>query len=74
VKGPFEILNGGGIIADGQAHIHISLGAQDKAAFGGHLENGCRVLYLAEITIQKYAGPSLTRTRNEQGVALLKSK
>jgi predicted DNA-binding protein with PD1-like motif len=74
VKGPFEILNGGGIIADGQPHIHITLGAEDKAAFGGHLEPGCRVLYLAEITIHKYAGPALTRKPNENGVGLIQSK
>ena len=39
VKGPFEILNGGGIVADGQPHIHITLSAPEKSAFGGHLEN-----------------------------------
>ena len=71
VKGPFEILNGGGIIAAGEPHIHITLGNQDNAAFGGHLENGCRVLYLAEVTIFKYAGPQLTRKNNENGVSLL---
>jgi predicted DNA-binding protein with PD1-like motif len=74
VKGPFEILGGGGIIADGRAHIHITLGAEDKAAFGGHLENGCRVLYLAEFTIQKYSGPALTRKPNANGVGLIESK
>jgi uncharacterized protein len=74
VKGNFEILGGGGIIADGQPHIHITLGDQDKAAFGGHLEPGCRILYLGEVTIQRYNGPALTRKPNPQGVALIQSK
>lgn len=74
VKGPFEILSSGGMIANGEPHIHISLGAQDKAAFGGHLEKGCRVLYLAEITIVKYAGPNLTRKANQHGISLLEAK
>jgi uncharacterized protein len=74
VKGAFEILNGGGIIADGQPHIHITLSAQDKPAFGGHLEKGCRILYLGEVTITKYSGPSLTRKPNQNGITLLDSK
>ena len=47
VKGPFEILNAGGIVASGEPHIHITLSSPEKGAFGGHLEKGCRVLYLA---------------------------
>ena len=74
VKGPFEILNAGGLIADGEPHLHITLSAPGKGAFGGHLEKGCRVLYLAEVNIVKYSGEALTRQDNENGVSLLKSK
>jgi uncharacterized protein len=74
VKGPFEILNAGGLIADGEPHIHITLSAPGKSAFGGHLEKGCRVLYLAEINIVKYSGQPLTRSDNQNGVSLLKPK
>jgi hypothetical protein len=73
VKGAFEILNAGGIIAAGEPHIHITL-SSPEGAFGGHLENGCRVLYLAEITILQFRGPALTRANNQNGVALLKPK
>jgi hypothetical protein len=74
VKGPYEILNAGGIIAAGEPHIHITLSSLGKEAIGGHLEKGCRVLYLAEITILKYSGPPLTRKDNENGVSLLEAK
>jgi uncharacterized protein len=74
VKGPFEILNAGGIIANREPHLHITLSSTGKGAFGGHLEKGCKVLYLAEITILKYSGEALTRGDNENGVSLLKSK
>jgi predicted DNA-binding protein with PD1-like motif len=74
VKGPFEILNAGGIIAAGEPHLHITLSSPGKGAFGGHLEKGCRVLYLAEITIFKYSGPALTRRENENGISLLQAK
>jgi predicted DNA-binding protein with PD1-like motif len=72
VKGPFEILNAGGLIANGEPHMHITLAGPGKPAFGGHLEKGCRVLYLAEISIVKYSGEPLTRHDNENGVSMLK--
>jgi len=74
VKGPFEILNAGGIVAAGEPHIHITLSSPEKGAFGGHLEKGCRVLYLAELTILQFRGPALTRANNKNGVAILQSK
>jgi hypothetical protein len=74
VKGPSEILNAGGMIAGGEPHIHITLSSPGKNAFGGHLEKGCRVLYLAEITILKYSGAPLIRKNNENGVSLLRAK
>jgi predicted DNA-binding protein with PD1-like motif len=74
VKGAFEILNAGGIIANGEPHLHITLSSPDKGAFGGHLENGCRVLYLAEVTITQYAGPPLIRKNNKNGVSILQAK
>jgi predicted DNA-binding protein with PD1-like motif len=74
VKGPYEILNAGGIIAAGEPHIHITLSSLGKEAIGGHLEKGCRVLYLAEVTILKYSGPPLTRKDNANGVSLLEAK
>ena len=73
VKGPFEILDAGGIIAAGEPHIHITLSSRG-AAFGGHLEKGCKVLYLAEVTIIKYSGAPLVRKENEYGVRILEAK
>jgi len=74
VKGPFEILNAGGLIAAGEPHLHITLSSPGKGAFGGHLEKGCRVLYLAEVTILKYAGQPLSRRNNENGISLLQAR
>jgi len=38
VEGPVEILNAGGIIADGEPHLLITLSSPDKGAFRGHLK------------------------------------
>lgn len=74
VKGPWEILGGGGIIAGGDPHLHITLSLGDQGTVGGHLEKGCRILYLAELTIMKYAAPPLTRRKNANGIMLLEAK
>ena len=74
VKGPTEILGANGIIAAGEPHIHITLSNIEKGAFGGHLENGCRVLYRAEFTIAKFSGLPLARKLNKDGTPLLMKK
>ena len=71
VQGPYEILDGGGIIAGGEPHLHITLSLADHGAVGGHLEKGCRILYLAELTIIKYSAPPLTRRKNANGISML---
>lgn len=73
IKEPMEILNINGIIANGEPHFHMTLSTL-KGAFGGHLEKGCKVLYLSEMTIAKFSGPALQRKPDAQGVGKLQSK
>ena len=74
VKAPMEILNVNGMIAAGEPHLHLTLSSPDKGVFGGHLENGCRVLYRAEITIAKFSGTALARKPNKDGIPMLQPK
>ncbi len=69
-----EILSVNGIIAAGEPHLHMTLSGVDGNAFGGHLENGCKVLYRAELTIMKFSGAPLARKPNREGVPVLQSK
>jgi len=69
--GPLEILNINGIIAAGEPHLHMTLGDTTGASIGGHLENGCKVLYRAEITIAKFAGTKVARLPNKEGVPMM---
>ena len=73
-KGPMEILNINGMIAGGEPHLHMTLGEVNGGAFGGHLENGCKVLYRAEITIARFNGTALARKPNAAGVPMLQRK
>jgi predicted DNA-binding protein with PD1-like motif len=74
VKAPIEIQNVNGLIAAGEPHIHLTLSSPDKGVFGGHLENGCKVLYRAEITIAKFSGTRLARKPNKEGVPVLQAR
>jgi predicted DNA-binding protein with PD1-like motif len=73
LKEPMEILGVTGLIAGGEPHLHLTL-SDARGAFGGHLENGCRVLYRAEVTIAKFSGPTLARKPNKTGVPVLQLK
>jgi hypothetical protein len=73
-KGPMEILNINGIIAAGEPHLHMTLSNPEGAAFGGHLEKGCKVLYRAELTVAKFSGTALARKPNQEGVPVMQRK
>jgi uncharacterized protein len=48
--GPIELVSIQGLIADFVPHLHTCLSI-GETSYMGHLEPGCRVLYLAEIVI-----------------------
>src|SRR3989442_6401535 len=55
-----EITGMAGVIADYHVHCHLTLCDRNRA-FGGHLEEGCRVLSLAEIALMKLGRLKLQR-------------
>jgi hypothetical protein len=62
-EGPIELLNIDGIIADFVPHLHTCISIKEQT-YMGHMEPGCRVLYLAEIAIARLEGVRLTRKTN----------
>lgn len=48
---PLELLSVNGLIADGEPHLHIVVSCGEDEVYGGHLEEGSEVLYLAEIAV-----------------------
>jgi predicted DNA-binding protein with PD1-like motif len=65
-----ELTSMQGVIADGQPHIHMNVSTKD-AAVGGHLEPGCRVLYLAEVVVFEFVGLALKRLPNDKDILKL---
>lgn len=47
----FEIVSGTGTISDAGCHLHVSISDKEGNVIGGHLKDGCRVAYTAEIVI-----------------------
>jgi len=72
-EGPIELLSVQGMIADYTPHLHTCISIKEQT-YMGHLEPGCRVLYLAEIAIGRMEGVRLHRVENpETGIKQLRS-
>jgi predicted DNA-binding protein with PD1-like motif len=66
VDKPLEVGSIGGIIADGEPHLHVVAGHADTQCWVGHLEDDSVVAYLAEICILKFNGLEMTRHLDEE--------
>ncbi len=66
IEGPVELCSVDGIIANYAPHMHCTMALRGEELFAGHLEPGCRVLYLAEVVIAKFAGRHLERDRHPE--------
>jgi len=70
---PLELVSVSGIIANGEPHLHITVGCRQEGVWAGHLEDGSEVLYLAEIAILKCNGMRMVREKDPRwGIRLLK--
>jgi hypothetical protein len=72
-NGPIELLSVQGLIADYTPHLHTCLSIKEQT-YLGHLEPGCRVLYLAEIAVARLEGVRLQRVANpDTGIKQLRA-
>ena len=49
-EGPYDILSLTGLVLGGRVHAHLTF-SNTEHAMGGHLEEGCRVLTFAMVTL-----------------------
>jgi uncharacterized protein len=71
---PVELLHLAGLIADGKPHLHIIVSNKARGAFGGHLEEGCKVLSQVEIGIARFGGMAMTRKSSGGRASTLQKK
>jgi hypothetical protein len=70
-----ELLSVNGLIADGEPHLHIAVSCGENEVYGGHLEDGSEVLYLAEIAILVFNEHRMIREPDpERKVRLLRKQ
>jgi len=65
---PLELASINGVIANGEPHLHVVVSNSEKA-YAGHLEKGCRVLYLAEIVIIELKSMNLNRVPDAKHIS-----
>ena len=66
MEGPIELCSVSGIIADGKPHMHCTMAVRGKELFAGHLEPGCKILYLGEAAIARLGGRILVREKHPE--------
>ena len=64
---PLELSSIDGIIANGMPHLHMVV-SDHKFAYSGHVEPGCRILYLGELLIMEFEAEGLERVKNDRGI------
>ncbi|WP_320128647.1 PPC domain-containing DNA-binding protein [uncultured Sphaerochaeta sp.] len=73
LSGALELTSMSGIIANASPHIHITVSQGRHMSYGGHLEAGSRVLYLAEFSVLKLENSKLIREFDaERQISLLR--
>ena len=72
LEGPLEIGHIAGIIANGEPHLHMTLLDKEHKTWAGHLEPGCEVLTLCEMSLQRVDdAPMVHRSLDDSGVRVL---
>lgn len=61
IEGPLEVTNFNGLIADYEPHVHITMADPQMKFYGGHLEEGCKILTLSEFSIRRIPDVTLYR-------------
>jgi predicted DNA-binding protein with PD1-like motif len=67
---PLELVSLDGTIINYEPHIHGVISNKDQT-WAGHILDGCRILYLAELVIQEIKTTDLIRRPDENGVFLI---
>ena len=71
--GAMEIGGIGGLVIDGTPHLHCTF-ADHNRAWAGHLEMGCVVQYVGEISIIEVLDLDLARVADDHGVKTIQAK
>jgi len=71
IENPIELASLQGYVLDGHPHFHMVVSDLEQT-YTGHLEEGTKVLYLAEISLLEIVNPGLVRVKDENNIAKLR--
>jgi len=70
---PIEVSSVNGLIVDGMAHLHTVM-SDGERVISGHLEPGCKSLYIFEMAVIEVEDIDVTRKPNQHNKKQLESK
>jgi hypothetical protein len=70
---PMEVGGISGMVIDGVPHLHCTFSDHERA-WAEHLEEGCRIQYVGEISMIELLDLDLSRIPNSNGVKLISKK
>lgn len=74
VEEPIELGAMQGLILDGEPHFHFTCSAPGEKSYTGHVEEGCEVQYLVELSFMELAGIDVERRLDEYGICYIAEK
>ena len=70
IEGPIELTALNGMILNGEPHLHVTA-CDTRQFYGGHMELGCEVQYLGEISLIEIPEANLARRLDQFGISYI---
>lgn len=70
IEGPIEVGSITGLAIDGRLHLHTTFSTLERT-YAGHMEHGCEVQYIAEISILELSNAPYIRAYDEFGISYI---
>lgn len=74
IEEPIELGAMQGLILNGEPHFHFTCSAPEGRNYTGHVEEGCEVQYLVELSFMELKGIDVERRLDEYGICYIVEK
>lgn len=74
IEEPIELGAMQGLILNGEPHFHFACSAPGGKNYTGHVEEGCEVQYLVELSFMELTGLEVERRLDEYGICYITEK
>lgn len=74
IEEPIELGAMQGLIINGEPHFHFACSAPGGRSYTGHVEDGCEVQYLVELSFMELTGIDVERRPDQYGITCIEEK